>query len=156
MYSGLLCPVESAHYSLSLKETKYCFASSLLFMQKHASMEGSSFCWVPIDRRRFSFTDCIDILHQPLQLGLLKISLDVIQWGKTSNCIEGFYLFLRSELLLNFTHPTPPNNMYWVLCVMLSSIWVLSANESYPTVCQSLQTRWDDVFTEVEEKNPTK
>lgn len=43
-----------------------------------------------------------------------------------------------------------------MLCVMLSSIWVLSANESYPTVCQSLQTRWDDVFTEVEEKNPRK
>lgn len=39
---------------------------------------------------------------------------------------------------------------------MLSSIWVLSANESYPTVCQSLQTRWDGVFSEVEEKKSKK
>lgn len=39
---------------------------------------------------------------------------------------------------------------------MLSSIWVLSANESYPSVCQSLQTKWDGVFTEVEGKKSKK
>lgn len=37
---------------------------------------------------------------------------------------------------------------------MLSSLWVLSANDSYPAV--SLPTRWDGVFTEVEEKIPKK
>lgn len=79
IYSGLNCPLESAYYSFPLKETKSCFASSLPFMQKHALMEGCSFCWVPTDMQRLGFADCIDILHQPLQLGLLKIAVEIIR-----------------------------------------------------------------------------
>lgn len=79
IYSGLDCPLESAYYSFSLKKTKHCFVSSLPFMQKHALMESSSFCWVSIDMWRLGFADCIDILHQPLQLGLLKIAVEIIQ-----------------------------------------------------------------------------
>lgn len=36
---------------------------------------------------------------------------------------------------------------------MLISIWVLSANESWITVCQSPQTGWDGVVTRVEENS---
>lgn len=39
---------------------------------------------------------------------------------------------------------------------MVSSIWELWANESYPAVCQSLQTRWDSLFTEAKEKRSKK
>lgn len=53
--------------------------------------------------RRFGFTDCIDIFHPAPQLCMLKISLEIIQLGKTINYIKGCYLFLGSELLLNFT-----------------------------------------------------
>lgn len=119
------CPVESAHYSLPLKETKNCFSSSLCFMQKKASIQGSSFCRVPADTWRFGFTDCIDILHQPLQLGLLKISLEIIQLGKTSNCIEGCYLFLQVWIADKFHPSFCLSNMHRVLCVMLISIWML-------------------------------
>lgn len=49
------------------------------------------------------FTDCIDIFHLALRQRMLKITLEVIQVGKTFTCVKGCYLFLGSELLLNFT-----------------------------------------------------
>lgn len=71
---------------------------------------------------------------------------------KKSNCIEGFYFFSRAKLKLNFSLSLS------VMCIiecsveMVSSLWVLSANDSYPAVCQPLPAGWDGVFTEVEEK----
>lgn len=91
--------------SLSFKGNKVLLCKLPLLYAKKALIQGSSFCWVPADTWRFGFTDCIDILHQPLQLGLLKISLEIIQLGKTSNCIEGCYLFLLVWIAVKF-HPS--------------------------------------------------